>query len=439
MCGLIGSQDSNITTEMLMDALTSMSYRGIEDLKMETSFPDTNIGHVSLPLCSLDPDAAEQPKELFAFVGEIFNWKDFSDIARNDVEMIRSEALCNHLETFLSRLHKMDGFWAIVMSYQGQLVAITDYLSQKPIYYRTDMNAVASEPKALLGFGETTEDKTFFSNVQKWGYDPTGRTAWNEIKQMPPGSVYIDGTIIEYWNWDNVDACTSIRQGLSLAIRRRIDVARPLSMLLSGGLDSSIIYEVIKQNHPQLEIEVFHVENGESHYANRITTDRTNITIDDVTDREAVEIHQSPVDLGSVKPQIALGKAIADQGYHVVMTGDGADELFGGYRRAKEYDSQYSDVFCELPYYHLPRLDRTMMHSTIEVRSPFLAPYIVKYALELDREYRIDKLVLKLGYCKEIPAEILHRKKEPLKSQQVRKDLLENTQNNIELFKEIFQ
>ena len=439
MCGLIGSNDSGISSSQLMSGLESMSYRGVEDLQMEASFPNGNIGHVSLPLCSLDPDAAEQPKELFAFVGEIFNWKEFSGIARNDVEMIRSEALCNPLETFLRKLHQMDGFWAIVMIHEGQLVAINDYLSQKPIYYRTDMNVVASEPKALVGLAETTEDKTFFSNTQKWGYDPAGRTPWKEIRQMPPGSVYIDGIIQDYWNWSLIDACTSIRQGISLATSRRIDVARPLSLLLSGGLDSSIIYQVIKEEHPDKAIEVFHVENGESGFADLITTDRTDLTIDDVSDREAVQIHQSPVDLGSVKPQIALGKAIADQGYHVVMTGDGADELFGGYRRAKEYDSQHSDVFCELPYYHLPRLDRTMMRSTIEVRSPFLAPYIVKFALELDREMRTDKHCLKLAFDDLIPDAILFRKKEPLKSQQVRKGLLENTQNNIALFKEIYQ
>ena len=66
-----------------------------------------------------------------------------------------------------------------------------------------------------------------------------------------------------------------------------------------------------------------------------------------------------------------MSLSVKKLGFFNVLTGDGADELFGGYSRAKDYDSQLSDVFCELPFYHLPKLDRTMMRSTVELRAPF--------------------------------------------------------------------
>jgi asparagine synthase (glutamine-hydrolysing) len=433
MCGLIAAKDNLIDIETFHKALYSISYRGDKEPKWEYHNGGM-VGHVALPLCSLDPVASYQPVHMFAFVGEIFNYKDFGGY-KNDVQMLRNTFLHYDKKQLLEYLHKMDGFWSIAFIQDDSLYAITDYLSQKPIYYRTDMNVVASEIDALRQFGPVKKDQIFMSNIQKWGYDSTGRTPWEEIKQMPPGSIYRDGVIETYWNWDKIDACTDIVSGLHQATSARIHVARPLSLLLSGGLDSSIVYTLAKEI--KNDIEVFHVENDESRYADLITTRRTDLTTEDISDKEAIQTHQSPVDLGSVKPQIALANAIQAKGYHVVLTGDGADELFGGYRRSNDYDSQMSDIFMELPYYHLPRLDRTMMKATIEVRTPFLAPYIVKYAMELKRDLRTNKKVLKQAFSDVIPSKIIDREKLPLKTTNIRQDLLFNTQNNIQLFEEI--
>jgi asparagine synthetase B (glutamine-hydrolysing) len=131
---------------------------------------------------------------------------------------------------------------------------------------------------------------------------------------------------------------------------------------------------------------------------------------------DAVEAMQSPSDAGSLLPQYALGAAVKEKGYHVTLSGDGADELFGGYRRAKEYDSQSSDVFVELPYWHLPRLDRVMMKHTVEHRTPFLAPEIVKYALGLSWSRRTEKEELKRIARGIVPQGVIDQPKKPLKS-----------------------
>jgi asparagine synthase (glutamine-hydrolysing) len=130
-----------------------------------------------------------------------------------------------------------------------------------------------------------------------------------------------------------------------------------------------------------------------------------------------MEINDGPIDLGSVIPQYYLFQDIKDK---IVLTGDGADELFSGYRRAYEYDSQGSDVFEELPFYHLIRLDRMSMNFTIECRNPFLGHEVIKKALSIPWKDRIGKKILKKEFFGLIPDEILFRKKEPLKIQAIR-------------------
>jgi asparagine synthetase B (glutamine-hydrolysing) len=147
--------------------------------------------------------------------------------------------------------------------------------------------------------------------------------------------------------------------------------------------------------------------------------------------------NESPVDLGSVVPQYLLFDAIKKgTNTRIVLSGDGADELFGGYKRIHEYDSQKSDIFHELTHYHLPRLDKMSMAHTLELRNPFLNLEIVSFALGLKKEWRTDKKILKETFRGLIPDAIIDRKKHPLKNEKIVKTPDEYRQEALDRFRE---
>jgi len=432
MCGFIAGE---VCIGSLLDRI---SYRGLREYKGYKEFGDLQMAHIALPFVNLDPKVATQPFKGSMLVGEIFNYKDLGEDYINDTHCADDIFKRDGLEGF----HRFDGFWSFVTAIWDKedlaykVLAATDYLSQKPIYYRTDMEVLASEIDVLKEFGPVTRNDLFHSNVMKWGYDPSPRTPWMEIKQIPPGCYYYKGGIFPYWDWNKVKSNKCLKEDLKKSVKARLGGQREVSLLLSGGLDSTIIFSIIKDLG--YNVKVFHVDNQENEWANlafnSFSTDGDtfqSISLDEVSDMEALIIHQTPVDLGSVKPQIAMAQAIRDKGSYCVMTGDGADELFGGYRRAAEYDSQFSDVFMELPYYHNPKLDRTMMRCTIELRSPFLSSAVVKYALQLPYSERNgEKKILKELFKDDVPKEILNRKKHALKTPEIRKDPMSKRNQN---------
>lgn len=410
MCGLILAPSR--FQERLPDALDAMRYRGPGKAAIR-SIGDFSVGHVRLPIRDLS-DAAAQPYERerggwLAFVGEIFSTNGAPEL----------QVIDRTLEKGLDLFHSLDGFWSIAEISKAGAFAITDHLGNKPLYYWEAEEIVCSEIEPMFELMRPPElDEVYLSNCVKFGYDYSGRTPYRGIRQLPPGTFLdlVSGYSYQYWDWSKVHGSPpNLLATLRVSVANRLISDRPIGLLLSGGLDSTIIH-YLAQSLGASPL-VFSVENGESEF---LPDGLVPLSLPETPDlREAVSVMQAPLDLGSLIPQIQLARAAESQGLNVVLTGDGADELFGGYRRSKTYDSQASDVFCELPYYHLPRLDRVMMRSTIEQRSPFLSPQVIATALRCPRALRTDKLILKQIFRGLIPDRILDRPKHPLKTQAV--------------------
>lgn len=420
MCGIVLIGGSR--PESAKKVMAAMSYRGLDEQSGLVVEHGWTLGHVRLAIQDLTP-ASSQPVKFaegyLAFVGELFNYTGGSELG----------ALVDAYEARGAMgLHRFDGFWALAAVYSdGYAEVITDYLSIKPMYYWAEHMMVCSELEPMFAaFPRPELDEVYLSNCIKFGYDYSGRTPYKGIRQIQPGHrlafSFATPTPEElpYWNWNLLtsarDAITpgNLRGLFETACFNRLISDRPVALLLSGGLDSSSVYYTLKGS---ANLTCFSIENGESEYLPE-GTEVLHPRLADPT--EALQAMQAPLDLGSLLPQFELAQAVASKGFQVCLSGDGADELFGGYSRAESYDSQASDIFCELPYYHLPRLDRLMMRHTIELRSPFLAPSVVGFALRTPRSLRINKWILKDAMKGVVPDEIRNRPKVALKSQAVR-------------------
>jgi asparagine synthase (glutamine-hydrolysing) len=417
-------------------ALKAMGYRGADGFQGMETRGGWVLGHVRLAI-QTDADFGAQPfnhtDEAFAFVGEIFA-RDLHPLTGLDEESVLTQALRSpNLRDFM----RLDGFWNIAeIRDNGSARVLTDHLGVKPVYYWAEQNIFCSEIQPMFQLAPAPEfDEIYLSNCIKFGYDYSGRTPWKGISQVAPGTAMIYDRCddrfepVTYWDWNKVsitrpdwplveDASTALRRLLFEVTLTRASAVRHRTMrlLLSGGLDSSILYAILRENGLLNEVEVFSVENGESEFLPPGVTLLPDVATGGTSElRDAAQIMQAPLDLGSLLPQVRLSDALASKHARVCMTGDGADELFGGYSRAKDYDSQASDVFCELPYYHLPRLDRVHMRNTTEIRSPFLAPSVVAFALRLPRHERTGKKILKEAFRGLVPDAIIDRPKHPLK------------------------
>ena len=406
--------------------------------------PSAAMSHVRLPIQGLS-DEFDQPYEygpwVVCFVGEVFNFRELEPGARSDVEVVAKR----WAEQGLACFDEFEGFWACVFydRRDNTTYVVTDYLAQKPLYYHPDTRSVSSEIRALAWvheheFGKPPElDRHYFSSVEKWGYDRSHRTPFNGIIKLPHGTltkIFADGTTtVETYVDLKPRPEIDVRKAIERAVMRRLVSDVPVSVLASGGLDSTIVLKLALLHTD--DVRVFHVENDEAEFLefldlpSGIKVQKLQMLDPEIGPEqflnEVLDANEGPVDLGSVIPQFLLFEAVRDEGYSVALTGDGADELFGGYRRSADYDSQYSDVFEELVHYHLPRLDKLSMWHTVEYRSPFLSREVVEGALAWPRSQRINKSGLRELFRDLVPGEIRMRPKVALKAPAPRRDKMQ--------------
>jgi len=466
MCGILVAKRAS------EERILSIAHRGIEHNVVYKD--DLCLVHHRLPIQTVDGDSWSQPIQIgedrwLLFNGEIFNYGNYeSDTAylQKLFSSFQFGSIGILQALYDSHIVSWDGFWAIVLvdTKKREVYAFTDPLGKKCLY-RNEKGEICSEIKGLYEENQKPNfDRSFFSGVTKFGYVTTEQTPFIGIKKLEPNRFYhwnLDSPHIinvsdQYYDFNFFDAglttyddrCEWLFEKMERSVESRLlSKNYPTSLLLSGGLDSSIIAGMLLKLGGN--VDFYSISNGEDEeyvkaceYYWGVESKRLNYNIDIESDsgkKNLIEIYkkwnESPVDLGSVVPQYHLFDAIKKgSNTRIVISGDGADELFGGYRRINEYDSQHSDIFHELTYYHLPRLDKLSMAHTLELRSPFLNHDIVRFAISLPFEERKNKKILKDTFKGLVPDSVIDRSKLALKNKMIVEDQIKYRKEVIRLF-----
>jgi|694.fasta_scaffold02834_27 asparagine synthase (glutamine-hydrolysing) len=373
----------------------------------------------SLPLSSFKT-GIEQPIEIsnykIVFNGEIFNYKLLIKESNSDIHYLQllMKKCQNDIFLFYKESLKWEGFWSIsIIKKNGDVYCFTDPLGKKQLYYNSI--GLSSEIKPLINNNE-------YLNYNELNFG-NNKTNFKNIKRLIPSYLYLYKLNNKYpvkikWQnyWykiNNNNLYEIIDKNIKLRLDNNYD---GISLLLSGGLDSNIIlHHVLKYTN---NIDIVSIENNESTNIKEIcniNNINTNFINDKYTDTElsnAILSYEHSLDYGSLLPNYLLFKSCKNS---LVLTGDGADELFGGYNRAILNDTFYYDVFLELPYYHNIRLDRMSMAFTKEARSPLMSLELVRYCVNLDRKYRVNKKILRDLYSSYLPKFIIEGIKKPLR------------------------
>ncbi len=378
MCGIAGivrTDGQPVDRQVVGRMVARLRHRGPdqEGLWLET---DRSVGLGACRLAVIDPPGGRQPIINEArtvgvvYNGEIYNYRDLRDdlAARGHrlTSACDTETLVHlyeeHGSDLLGRLVGMFAF-ALWDAMGRRLMLARDRLGQKPLYWWHGPGALvfASEPAALLECPEVPRraDPAALGAFLRFGYVPAPATGFAEIRKLPPAHFMTfeaaTGRLTgptRYWDIPRgpADEQTSpeawrerVRAALTEAVRCRLKADVPLGILLSGGLDSSVVTALAAEHAPG-PLRTFTVRFGESGWdesayarevAARFGTQHTEVRVEPQcleALEDLVRRHGEPFADSSGIAAYHLARE-ARRHVTVALSGDGGDESFGGYPR----------------------------------------------------------------------------------------------------------
>ena len=375
MCGICGvvSFGPPPDPQLVTDMVGTLSHRGPDDCALLID-DRAVLGHARLSL--IDVDGGAQPLGIdhgrlwVSFNGEIYNYVELRDELRaaghtvttsSDTEVI----LHAYQQWGTSCFERFNGQWALAIwdGCRERLVLARDRMGVRPLYYRLspDSLAFASQIKTIFVDPDVRRELDPAGLKQVWSYwcCLAPHTVFDGIQQLPPAHAATfdrDGLhIAPYWTLDfpargqepvqdldeNVERLRSL---LTDATRLRFERSDfPVGAYVSGGIDSAITAAIIRQvtdaDLATFSVRFTDAEFDESPFQSvmveRLATTHHSI---DVSHRDIADIFpdvvwhaESPLLRTAPAPLFLLSRLVNESGFRVVVTGEGADEVFGGY------------------------------------------------------------------------------------------------------------
>ncbi|MGC1781642.1 MAG: asparagine synthase (glutamine-hydrolyzing) [Acidobacteriaceae bacterium] len=375
MCGIVAafSRRDRISEAAIQRATQSLYHRG-PDGQRQWIAPDGRValGHARLSIIDLttgdQPIASEDERIRIIVNGEFYGFEEIQRELERSGHKLRTRsdseiALHLYQDVGMQCLHRLRGEFAFAIwdERNRTLFAARDRFGIKPLFYafHRDTLYIASEVKALFAAGVPArwDADSVYQSVECGGHPM--RTLFDGVHQVPPGH-YLVATekhmqLQRYWDFNypkgdgkaaqrsDADCAAELREVLEEAVRLRLRADVPVGCYLSGGLDSCAVLGLAARHHPD-PIRAFTLcfdradydeEKEAREMAARTGADFFPIPIrqDDLADNFAGAILQSEtfcINAHGVAKYL-LSCAVRDAGYKVVLTGEGSDEVLGGY------------------------------------------------------------------------------------------------------------
>ncbi len=426
MCGIValwGSTDSATVNRML----DTIQHRGPDDRAVHDHPAGASLGHTRLSI--IDPGGGRQPllADNAALVcnGMIYNDRPLRAALGSDRFSTATDSesvLRGYLAWGTAVVERIDGMFAFVLvDGDGRCVAARDPLGKKPLFWGRIGTAIvfASEIKALDGIADGID---VFPAGCVWDSEH-GLRQYYAVPQPRDGGR------------DERGAIASVRVGLERAVARRLRSDVRLGAFLSGGLDSSVIAAIAQRHLGDLHTYAVGLVGSSDLAAARLVAEHLGtIHHEYVIGPEEISAalprvirHLESYDRDLVRsavPTWFVAREAARE-MKVVLTGEGADELFAGYSYHADYtdgDALQRELHRSLTAMHsinLQRVDRMTMAHSLEARVPFLDREMIDLAMTIPPALKQrpeqgcdgEKWILRKACEDLLPAEIVWRGK----------------------------
>ena len=451
MCGIVCAlnikQKSNNLRADVLEMSKKLRHRGPD---WNGIYSDDKVILAHERLAIVDPKSGKQPlfssdgRYVLAANGEIYNHKelrsnldgDYNFLTKSDCEVILA-LFDEKRENFIDDLNGIFAF-VIYDKQENEFLIARDHIGIIPLYMGWDDEGtlyISSELKALEG-------------------------SCSKIEIFPPGS-FLSSKDLKLTKWykrdwmdfkyvkDNNTSIKKLKKSLEDAVHRQLMSDVPYGVLLSGGLDSSITSALAKKFsknrvetqdkkeawYPQLHSFSVGLPGSPDLKAARLVADKigsihheVNFTIQEGLDAiKDVIYHIETYDVTTVRastPMYLLARVIKSMGIKMVLSGEGADEIFGGYLyfhkapSPEEFHKETVRKIDKLYQYDCLRANKSLAAWGIEGRVPFLDKEFIDVAMNINpidkmiNSDRMEKWVLRKAFESYLPNEVTWRQKE---------------------------
>ncbi len=329
-------------------------------------------------------------------------------------------------------IRDLRGMWAFcVADEDGGVLLARDPLGVKPLYWARHGGRVLAASELVAFHEDVRGEVEEFPPGHFWTPE-TGLVAFVDLRTAPLGPDRAVGPPFRA----REEAMTAIRETLVGTVRERLMADVPVGVFLSGGLDSSIVAAIMAREAPEgtlVRSFAAGTPGSPDLRAARLVADHLGLEHHEreYTDADVLEVlpevvrateSYEPSLIRSAVPNYLLAE-LAARHVKVVLTGEGADELFAGYHHLRELDEQglqeaLLDGIDALHHLNLQRCDRVTMAHGLEARVPFLARELVAVAQRVPIAWKLlgedgqEKALLREAFAGWLPQEILWRRKE---------------------------